>query len=388
MPSSSSNLSRILLAVALGALVWLIESWAGHSHLPATPPARPVAPTSPIGLNPAPPGHPAALPFVEAPASPLAEAWQSLQGVTDAATMQQRLAELRRTLAAMPTNAAVVAIRAFLDSKADAPTHLGFKVAGNGLLDNAPTLRTFLLDELARIDPVAAADYARIVLTSMDSPDEWAVALRNLARGDASDSARALLAEKAGDLLRNPAWQQDPSVGYLEAFDVPVFLGGTQFMPTLSDLVRQQDNPAVAHAAFLSLDRLVINDPATALAALQTDPGLLQGRAATRADYFARADVRNAQQRQIIENYLLNPGINPAELEAFAGIFPNANFMISANLLTQATTPDHASLADRDVESLRVIQAWQADPRFAKVQPALAKIEMRLQQFANQASQP
>ena len=309
-----------------------------------------------------------------------------MRSVADAATARQKLATLRQMLAAMPTNAAVAAIRAFLDSKADATTHLGFKVAGNGLLDDAPTLRTFLLDELARLDPAAAADYARTILASMDSPDEWAVALRNLARGDTSDAARALLAQKTGEMLRYPEWQQGPSVGFLEAFDVAVYLGGTDLMPTLSDMVRSKDNPAISHAAFLAMDRLVLNSPSTALAALQADPSLMQGREATRADYFARADVRDPQQRQIIESYLLNPQISPAELDTFAGIFPNANFMISNNLLTQSATPDHASLAARDAESLQVVQTWLADPRFNAVQPALSKIAMRLRQFTSQAN--
>ena len=54
--------------------------------------------------------------------------------------------ELRRRLEAMPKGEPVAEVRRFLDSKADASTHLGFKLASNGTLDDAPTLRTFLLD--------------------------------------------------------------------------------------------------------------------------------------------------------------------------------------------------------------------------------------------------
>src|SRR5206468_3974534 len=102
------------------------------------------------------------------------------------------------------------------------------------------------LDQLARLDPVAAAAYARVVLANMDSPDEWAVALRDLARGDNSAEGRTFLEQKTGDLLRCEAWQQNTSVGYLEAFDAAVYLGGTNLLPVLSHLVRQRDNPAVA----------------------------------------------------------------------------------------------------------------------------------------------
>jgi hypothetical protein len=224
-----------------------------------------------------------------------------------------------------------------------------------------------------------------VVLASMDSPDEWAVALRNLASGDASADGRALLERKMAQMLQYAPWQQNPSVGYLEAFDVAVYLGGTDFLPTLTDLVRQQDNPAVAHASFLALDRLVINNPATVLESLEAEPDLMEGRESTRADFFARADVRDPQQRQILESYLLDPSISTAELQTFASVYPNANFMISPNLLTQTATPNHDALMSLDAQSLAVAQEWLADPRFAQVAPELQTVIQRLEGFAAQA---
>ena len=314
----------------------------------------------------------------------------ALKGVRDArdsAGAQLSLADLRRALAAMPAAAASVAIHEFLDSKADASTHQAFKVGGKGALTEAPSLRTFLLDYLGQIDPAAAAAYARLILSTPDSPDEWAVSLRNLAQGDPSSAGRALLEQKTDELLRNEAWQQEPSAGYLEAFDVAVFLGGTNLAPALGDLVRRQDNPTVAHAAYLALDRLVINDPAVLLAALQAAPELMQGREATRADFFARADVRDPQQRQVLESYLVDPQRSPAELAQFAGVFPNANYMISQNLLTPTPTPDHAALLSRDTASLQVVQVWLADARFANLQQPLLKVQQRLQAFARRGPQ-
>ncbi len=256
-----------------------------------------------------------------------------LRAAPDAATARRQLTELRARLASMPVPAAVAEIRRILDSRADAPTRLGFKIASGGALDEAPTLRTFLLDELARLDPAAAAEYAQSILARKDSPDEWAVALRNLARGDASAEGRALLEQKTGELLRHEPWQREPSAGYLEAFDTAVFLGGTSLLP--------------------------------ALAALQAAPEWMAGREQTRANYFARGDVRVARQREILENYFSNPQLSAAELDAFAGSFPNASFMLSQNLLTPSRTPEHAALAARDAESLRMVRAWLADPRFA-----------------------
>ena len=147
--------------------------------------------------------------------------------------------------------------------------------------------------------------------------------------------------------------------------------------------MKEQDNPAVAHASFLALDRLVINNPAATLTALLADPTSMQGREATRADYFARANVTDPQQLQVLQNYLLNPQITPAEIDTFAGIFPNANYMISPNLLTQSQTPDRNALVSRDAASLNVVQGWLGDPRFANLTPALQKIQMRLRDLCN-----
>ena len=294
------------------------------------------------------------------------------------------LARLRQILATGSTNENSAAIRRLLDSKMDAATGLGFKIGKGGALTEAPTLRVFLLDQLARLDPAAAADYAKVILASKDSPDEWAVALRNLAWGDTSDQGRALLEQKTSEMLQYGPWQQNPSVGFLEAFDVAVYLGGTDLLAPLTDLVRAQDNPAVAHAAFLVLDRLAINQPVEVLAALEAHPDWMQGREETRADYFARADVGDAAQRGIVETYLLDPARTPAELQAFAGVFPNANFMLSQNLLTQNATLDGATLRQRDQVSLQAVNEWLADPRFAKIRQPLEKLQARLQEFVNQ----
>ena len=95
--------------------------------------------------------------------------------------------------------------------------------------------------------------------------------------------------------------------------------------------------------------------------------------------------MRDPQQRQVLENYLLDSRIGSAELAQFAGIFPNANFMISQNLLTPTPTPDHTALVNRDAESLRVVQEWLSDPRFASLRSQLEKAKSRLEEFVRQA---
>ncbi|HYV31418.1 MAG TPA: hypothetical protein VEO53_09970, partial [Candidatus Binatia bacterium] len=262
---------------------------------------------------------------------------------------------------------------------------LGFAIGPDGFLTGAPSLRIFLLDYLAQVDRQAAGRYAESILGSMDSPDEWAVSLRNYALANATPEGRAFLEQKMQELLGHEPWQSNPSTGYLEAFDVAVHLGGTNLMPALTQLLRQTDNHALAHAAYLALDRLTLSNPAATLEHLLKDPSAMQGREQTRANYFARADVSDPQQRQILESYLLAPDRSATELQTFAGLFPNANFMISHNLLTSSATPDHQHIVRRDQESLRTVNAWLADPRFNHLQPQIQTIQNRLSQFVEQA---
>jgi hypothetical protein len=288
----------------------------------------------------------------------------------------------------LPHEAAVAAIRAALQSGLDAPSGLGFKIGAGGGLAEAPSLRVFLLDQLAQMDPAAAVAQAREILAKPDSADEWAVALRCVARSQADEAGHAFLAGKMRELLTHEPWQRDPSAGYLQAFDVAVHLGGTGLVPELTALIRQQDEPAVAHAAYLALDRLTITDPVLMLAKLADDPGLMEGREATRANYFARADVGNPAQRAALERYLLDVRRTPEEVKTFTGLFPNANYMISENLLTPVVTPDRAVLVARDEAALRTVTEWLGDPRFAALRPLLGRTQARLQEFARQAAQP
>jgi len=130
----------------------------------------------------------------------------------------------------------------------------------------------------------------------------------------------------------------------------------------------------------------VINEPATVLRALEANPDWMQGRELARANYFARADVLDPEQQQTLEKYLLNSHLGQAELNQFAGIYPNANYMVSANLLTPAPAPDRAALAARDAQALRVVETWLDDPRFTEMRSQLEKIRLRLAEFVRQAS--
>lgn len=296
------------------------------------------------------------------------------------------LAELRKLLNSLPPGVASREIQAFLASARDAATQLDVTIEAGGGFGDSSSLRVFLLDQLGRIDRPAAGALAAQILSRYTTPDEWAVSLRNFAWANPGPAGETFLQAKARELLGNPAWASDPSAGYLEAFDTIVYAHGTALTPDLAAFLGNRENRAAAHAAYLTLDRLTITEPAAMLKQLVDKPALMTGSEQTRANFIARADVREPDQRALVEQYLLDPGRGAAELATFAGLYPNANFMISNNLLTTVNTPQSGQLATHDREALKIIEQWQGDPRFAHLQPLLAQIHERLGTFVRQAA--
>ena len=353
--------------VAAGLLAILLWQSAPVPK-PASPPQRDrESRTSPRAGSPA--------------ANPLGAAFERLREKPARADSLQTFKDLQAALKSMPSNEALAWIRAFLDSGADQTTGLSFEIAAGGTLAGWPTFRTFLLDALLAIDPAAAAELSRTILTKSTSADEWALALRNIGRVEKSEEAATYLIDKTRELIANPAWQADPSVGYLNAFDVLVHTNATASTPLLSGLIQQKDRRDLAHAGFLTLDRLVQRSPAAVLPQLAADRALQQSRPEMVAQQFARADLRDAAQQQLVRDYLLDPARSGAELRSFAAVYPNNNRFVSNNLLTSETQQSGADLATHDREVLEIINAWSSDPAFKPIAEHLRAMSARLNQF-------
>ncbi len=322
----------------------------------------------------------------EAKATLLDDFVDRLNGANAPAASREILTALRTLLDSLPREVASHEALAFLAGQKDAGTKLDVTVKPGGTLGDASSLRVFLLDYLGQIDRPAAAVLGKQILSTPDSPDEWAVSLRNVAWGDDTPANLDYLRAKAREMISNPKWRQNPSAGFLEAFDVIVHAKGFNLVPQLTELVRDKENRAVGHAAYLTLDRLTIADPAAALAPLAAHPEWMEGREQTRANFFARADVNDPRQKALLESYLLDPHRSALELQTFAGLYPNANYMISNNLLSETSTPTNTELAARDRAALEVLDSWLNDSRFARLLPQLEATRARLQSFVQQAS--
>lgn len=302
----------------------------------------------------------------------------------------ESLAQLSKKLAVLPKQDAVAWIRVFLATGEDRPTGLSFVIGLQGVLREWPTYRTFLIDQLLAIDPVAAASISREILAKPTTADEWALALRNVGRSGAAGIApetNRYLAAKTEELIANPAWQAQPSIGYLNAFDVLVAANATASTPMLSGLIQRKDRRDLAHAGFLTLDRLVQRQPVELLDRLSRDQALQKSRPEMVAQQFARADVRVPAQREILKAWLLDPTRTADELRVFAGVYPNNNRFVSNNLLTTESGQAGADLAAHDRAALEIITTWVADPAFEPVKPHLRSMCERLRGFVSAVNQ-
>jgi len=323
--------------------------------------------------------------------SPITVASSRLREKPDRAATLQTLVDLRTALMGMPRDEAVACIRSFLTSGQDHPTGIDFNIGPGGALTGWATLRTFLLDTLFAIDPAVAAALSRGILAAPTTADEWALALRNVGKGETTAAAKAYLRERTEALIANPVWQAHPSVGYLNAFDVLVHIHATDSAPLLSELIQQKDRRDLAHAGFLTLDRLVQSDPPAVLSQLAADRALQQSRPEMVAQEFARADLRDPAQSALVRAWLLDPARTATELDSFAAVYPNNNRFVSNNLLTADVPIAGADLAKHDREALEIIKSWTADPAFQPIAAQLNTMVARLSGFVGtqpQAPQP
>lgn len=355
----------------------------------STKPAR--SPTSSSLSTPTlPPPSPA--PAEPAPAEPaptqkLDDSLSALKSVTTADSARKILADLRAYLGTLPPDLAAAAINRFLaDPKNNAATRIAFSIGKTGFLDGHPSLRVALLDWLGEISPSQAGAMATQILATPTDADEWAVSLRNYARAYPADDQHAFLRTKTEELIRNPAWRVNPSVGFFESFDVLVHTRATASTAILSDLVADltPEGKPLAYASFLTLDRLTLREPVAMMEQLATRPALTSVRGEMVANLFARADLRDPAQQHLVRSYLLDPTRTAAELTAFSGIYPNANFTVSQNLLSENMSLTGSEITTRDAAALEIVNTWLADPAFLPVKSHLTTMHQRLTTFVGQ----
>ena len=287
------------------------------------------------------------------------------------------LAAMRRMLLAADPHEAMAAILSFLTTGQDARTGETFGIEKGGGLAGAPTFRVMLLDLLGRIARDEGSDdalaFSRALLTRKTSADEWAIALRNVAWS--APEERAYLASKMREMLAYQPWRQQPGTGFLEAFDVIVFTRDVTFAKELAEMAASEDD-AVKRAAAAAMDRLSEMAPLDVMNYLNGHPTEFADRPFLRADYYSKADLSQAQQRQAVEAYLARADVTVAEKSKLLSVLASPGSFVGDTLVTESAEADDPPQRAAGLRS--AVGDWVKGNRFPDLGNVLSQLQQRL----------
>lgn len=295
-------------------------------------------------------------------------AWLQGEPRPDAAAIRGKLLALRTEWAEADPHTLAETIALLLREGRDAPTGLRFRVGLHGMLEEWPTARVFLLDALAPADPEAAAELAREILASTGSPEEYALALRPLARAGLARAPDAELLGCFQTLLARNAWHQSP--GFAESLDLARTIGTPE---TAAALLAWSGD---ARLRSMALHEFAAEHPE---AFAQTLPVARNLDPAERASLMARLDPSSPGQAEALDLYLADPARDQAECLEFLKLFPLRSATTGHRLYSRTPAPYTAeSVATSDRAALDLTRQWLARPELASHHDALRKLEARL----------
>jgi hypothetical protein len=294
--------------------------------------------------------------------------WLDGEPPPDAAEVRRKLLELRNDWAETDPHVLAETIALLLREGRDAPTGLRFRVGLHGMLDEWPSARVFLLDALAPADPDATADLAREILATTGSPEEYALALRPLARAGLARAPDAELLGCFQTLLARNAWHQSP--GFAESLDLARTIGTPE---TAAALLAWSGN---ADLRSMALHEFAAEHPEAFAQALPDAPNLTP---AERAPLMARLDPASPDQAAALDRYLADPSRKPEETQRFLKLFPLRSATTGHRLYSRTPSPYTAdSIGASDRAALTLTRQWLARPDLAGHHDSLRTLEARL----------
>jgi hypothetical protein len=189
-------------------------------------------------------------------------------------------------------------------------------------------------------------------------------------------------------MIETDAWASDPSAGFLEALDAGVTISDGVAFGAMLDLgakAHNGQNENLARAAMVALDRMVLRDPGLLLNSFAVDPKLSGIAPDQRASLMSRLDLTDPSQRDLFSRYVTGGNHGEGELEYFAELFPNGNYLHGNWLITSLDST--LSLQERR-ETDRKVLAELDQMIVAEKQPnqTIVRIRERLQQMTPKAA--
>lgn len=273
---------------------------------------------------------------------------------------------------------AASAVESVLSSGVDGFAFGRFSPGANGFLDSYPTFRTALLDLLEELDPGRAVAVGKDILNTSANADEWAISLRTLSKYASAPEDKSFLESKVSELLEIQSWLDEPTFGYLHAFDAVVAGGHLSGIVRLGELVANPPNRAIAHAATISVDRFFQQHASVGSGYLIGTPKFLENEPGFRATLLARVNPTDVEAMNLVENYLEDQSFGNPEKRTFISSFPNFNSTYSYNLITGSLLYSRSDMRERSIAAHDQMSSWMAEGRYPEFEDEIASAVNRL----------
>lgn len=309
--------------------------------------------------------------------------WQQIVRQRSASSL---ISELEAYLNTLSASEGTRQIREMLDSGLDLATNQPFKIGPGGNLTSVPTLRVWLLDQFGRRSAVEAAAYSSRIYETSISADEWALALRNDWRIAVQSGRIPEVRKRVLDLLSNSNWAGNPTIGFLEAFDVAVASMAWEAIPRFERWVTDGKSRALLNGSWLALDRLAQEAPTDFTAQIVEHSEWLGSQPKLRAGLMARANIAVEAERKAVETYLQRSDLSDSEASRFFDLFPNVSGSFSHNLVTEPRIISSVEAANRDKAALMGVREWLNRTEYRRWRSYLISAESRLVEACASAS--
>ena len=241
-------------------------------------------------------------------------------------------------------------------------------------MEEANSLRVYMLDKVLLIDPDKALVLSREVPAKHQNQNECAIALRNLAKQDGGAKVTQQEIDSAFTAMMGDAqWRKAPDSGFYNAFDVAV---GKPSTATVNAVLEQMHNldgvdPAIRdrlwNATSLSLDRVMQTSPELVLKRLVAQPeSFLSDSPGMRPEVLSRINVTTEVGRLALGTYLNSVIHADGELEEFLARYPNGNYFTGNRLVSQSELNTEHNIYRTYRKSYEVVEAMGASGEISR----------------------
>jgi len=272
------------------------------------------------------------------------------------------------------------AMAGYLSIGEDEPTGLTFRVGQGGRIESPPSMRIAVLDWLSDIDGDEALTISREILELAEDAEEAAVALRNLGRHpEVARSGEFLHYTLA--FVSNPQWLEQPSAGFFEGFDALAYSQAYDHLDVLVSIAK--NHPNLTGFLAILMDTMIQNDRGAVYPLLMDLPIFGNEFRSMRAVWFARADVRDANQKKALELYLKDSSVTVEEKKRFLELFPLFTRSTAPRLLTEDHLLSIAEMVSIDHASIKFFEYHSAELERKGLGPSIQGLKERLGVFVS-----